>query len=87
MKVKWGNKNESLTISANNSFDKLFLSIIEKQVCDRGVYVNAIESRLADTQKKMHEKCNEVVSLQAKLKDNSLRGKINKFLGLGDWNW
>ena len=87
MKVEWGNKNESLTVTANNSYDKLFLSIIGKQVCARGVYVDHIESRLKDTQKKMYAKCNEVVSLQTKLKDNSIRGKINKFLGLGDWNW
>jgi hypothetical protein len=87
MKIKWGNKNDSLTITADNSYDKLFLSIIEKQVCDRGVYVISIQSRLSDAQKKMHEKCNKVVELETLLKERSLRGRIYKLLGLGDWNW
>ena len=50
--MKWGKENTELTIKADNSYDKLFLSIIEKQVCDRGVYVNAIEGRLSESQKK-----------------------------------
>jgi hypothetical protein len=35
----------------------------------------------------MHEKCNKVVELETLLKERSLRGRIYKLLGLGDWNW
>lgn len=80
MKVEWGNNNTELTITATDSQDKIFLSIIEAQV----IFQKTTQKRVSAAQKKMHEKCNEVVTLQATLKDSSLKGKIYRFLGLGD---
>ncbi len=82
MRIKWGNENTVLTLTAGNSFDKLYLSIVEKQVCDRGVYVKIIESRLTDTQKKMHAKCNEVLQLRAELESKTIIGWIRRFLSI-----
>ncbi len=85
MIIEWGNNNAKLTIVATDSYYKLFLSIIEKQVCDRGVYIQAVESRLKDTQSKMHSKCNEVIELKDlihTMKLKSIMGWIRRVTGI-----
>lgn len=82
MLIEWGNNNAKLTIIATDSYDKLFLSIIEKQVCDRGVYVSAIKGRVEDAQKKMHEKSGAIVDLRARLHSKSIMSRIRRLFGL-----
>ncbi len=82
MRVEWGKNYDELTLIASDNYDRLFLSIIEKQVCDRGVYIVAVESRLKDTQQKMHAKCTEVKELKDQLYSKSLIGTIQRLLGI-----
>lgn len=86
MKINWGNKNESVTFSITgegevNHDEKLFLSILEKQVCDREILRQVVRGRIKEAQRKMHEKCNEVVSLKKKLDSKFFMDKILRFLG------
>jgi len=79
VKIQWSNNNKSLTLTASDNYDRLFLSIIDKQVCDRGVYVASVESRLKDAQSKMHETCDEL----ARLKEaRTLISRIRKFFSM-----
>lgn len=79
---KWGTNNGTLTLIADGSHDKLFLAIIEKQVCDRGVYLSAVESQITDVQVKLHEKCLNIVELEIKLHSKTLAGRLRRLLGM-----
>jgi hypothetical protein len=55
MKVKWGNKNESLTLTVGGAlltsdvtitFEKMILASIERQVCDIHVYKTHMAKRV-----------------------------------------
>ncbi len=99
MRVKWGDNNETLTLSVTGenfqkSDEKLFLSVLEKQVCDREVLRQVVTARVSDAQTKMHKACEEL----ARLKEQTfiahvtrpfkqLKSKIYRRLNLGDWNW
>ncbi len=81
MRVKWGNKNESVTFEvqgtgAEKHDEILFLSILEKQACDREILQMVVRARIAEAQHKMHEKCEEL----ARLKEKTILGRIKKFI-------
>ncbi len=98
MRVKWGNNNESLTLTvtgsnASRNDEQLFLSIIEKQVCDREVLRQIVSARISEAQAKMHKACEELARLkeqtftgQVTRPFKQLKDKIYRFLNLGDWN-
>ena len=84
MRVKWGNKNESLTISVDGleweKHDaKLFLSIIEKQVCDRGLLRQVMRSRLGEAADATNRARTELRILK---ETKSLICKIRKFFSM-----
>ncbi len=88
MKVKWGSKNESVTFlitgeAEGRSDEKLFLSILEKQVCDREILRRVVRERISNAQTKMHAKCLEVNSLKSSMNTacrelNSLKESLEK---------
>ncbi len=87
MKVKWGNKNESIIFyitgePEERSEEKLFLSILEKQVCDREVLRQVVRTRIGESRASMHAKCLEVVHLKEMLKSKSLIARILRFIGI-----
>lgn len=87
MRIEWGKNNESITLFATGTcnekhFDKLHLALIEKQVCDMRRYKSDITLIAAKAQKKMQEKCNEVVELKKKLDSKFFMDKILRFLGI-----
>ncbi len=69
MKINWGNNNEILTLSVTGenferSDEKLFLSILEKQVCDREILRQMVRARVGNAQAKMHKACTELAELK-----------------------
>ncbi len=87
MRVKWGNKNESVTFlvsgdSVEKHDEKLFLSILEKQVCDRDILRQVVHARIAEATMKMHDKCEEVVGLKERLADKSIWGWVKRFFSV-----
>ena len=88
MKIKWGNKNESVTFTVTGSHgaemhdDKLFLSILEKQVCDRAILQQAVRDRVLDVQQMLHGKCKEIIALQERLEDETIVGRVRRYLGI-----
>ncbi len=84
MRVQWGHKNESLTIYAQGleyekHDDKLFLSIIEKQCCDRFLLRQVMRARMGDA----YDDAKRARKELAKLKEaKSLICKIKKFFHL-----
>ncbi len=84
MKVKWGKKNESVTFyitgePTEQHDEKLFLSILEKQVCDREILRQVVRARIGEAQAKMHAKCLEVVHLKEQLESKSIWRRIVRF--------
>ncbi len=78
MRVKWGNKNESITFETTEkegyqkNDEKRFLAVLEKQVCNRGIYEVAIKYRVADVERQLRKKDQEI----QRLKDRTLWGRI-----------
>lgn len=71
MRVEWGNKNESILISAtgngtNLTDDKLFLSILHKQVCDRHILQRRADQQILAAQSVMYKRQAELSALKAK---------------------
>ncbi len=69
MKINWGNNNQILTLSVTGEGheqhdEKLFLSILEKQVCDREILRQVSRSRVSCAQAKMHKACEELAQLK-----------------------
>ncbi len=82
MKVKWGNKNESVTflvteIAEERSDEKLFLYILEKQVCDREILQVLVRARIGEAQSSMNTACRELNNL----KEKSLWGWLRRVFG------
>ncbi len=83
MRLKWGNNKEILTIEAEDGYDLRCLALIERQVTDRIEENLWLKQRIAHAQKKMHEKCNEVIELRKKLKNKTITGWFQKLLNIG----
>jgi hypothetical protein len=74
MKYEWGNKNESLTLTAGSpcgekvslDFDKFTLQLITKMVCDIHYLKTNMAKRVNEAHRATYKKCEELEKMKEK---------------------